>query len=125
MRNTFLIVLVCSALNCGEAADTTPPTPEDVPTSTSTAASEEVPRRTPTSYRANRDLPEPEPNPGQALAFVVLQVPEQEVIVFKGKYFSTRGPCVSFGGGHAISICDAFEVTEVLEGKLAVNEVVV
>ena len=43
---------------------------------------------------------------------------EREVLVFRGKYYKTTGPCIQLGDALGMPIIDAFDVVEVLEGNL-------
>ena len=49
--------------------------------------------------------------------------PEEEAIVFLGKYCQTNSPCIQFDDAIAMPIIDAFEVVEVLEGNPNVEHV--
>ena len=42
----------------------------------------------------------------------------KQVIVFRGKYYKTTGPCIQLGDALGMPMIDAFEVAEVLEGNL-------
>jgi hypothetical protein len=50
---------------------------------------------------------------------------EKGVIVFRGKYYRTTGPCIQLGNALGMPIIDAFEVVGVLEGDLKARGVLV
>ena len=52
-----------------------------------------------------------------------LDVREKEVLVFRGKYYQTTGPCIQLGDSLGMPIIDAFEVVEVVEGALKAKHV--
>lgn len=48
---------------------------------------------------------------------------QNEVLVFRGKYYKTTGPCIQLGNTLAMPIIDAFEVVEVLAGNLKAKSI--
>jgi hypothetical protein len=56
-------------------------------------------------------------NPGRPVSTAVTP-PERGRIVFLARYYRTRGPCLRIGKGWAMPVVDAFEVVQVVKGKL-------
>jgi hypothetical protein len=60
----------------------------------------------------------PEGQPAAKAPDVSLVKQEKEVIVFRARYYHTKGPCVRIGDALAMPVVDAFEVVEVVQGAL-------
>jgi hypothetical protein len=69
-----------------------------------------------------------EPSPGEEATAAVRPANEvvkldRGLIVFRARYELGRGPCVEVRGGRAMVAEDAFEVIEVVRGKLAASTI--
>lgn len=67
---------------------------------------------------------DPAPPEGRdAPAVVAPAEPPKEVVVFRARYYRTKGPCVRIGDALAMPVVDGFEVTEVVGGQLKATRI--